>query len=64
MKDWRIQRPAIMWVETTVQAETLEQALELADERINEGDFIEITEDLDINFDKYWAEDEEGITYD
>ncbi|CAB4141797.1 hypothetical protein UFOVP419_27 [uncultured Caudovirales phage] len=63
MKDWRIQRPASIWIETTVEAETLEQALELADEDFSAGDYQEAQDSCEVSWSKYWAEDEDGEEY-
>lgn len=62
-KTWRIQRPAKLWIETKVEAETLDEALEKADEQLNEGDYIEVPDIWHINFDRYWAEDADGEQY-
>jgi hypothetical protein len=62
-KTWRIQRPAKLWIETVVEASTLDEALERADEQLNEGDYIEVNDIWHINFDRYWAETEDGEHY-
>jgi hypothetical protein len=62
-KTWRIQRPAKLWIETKVKAETLDEALEKADEQLNEGDYIEVNDIWSINFDRYFAEAEDGQFY-
>jgi len=62
-KTWRIQRPATVWIETIVNAETLDQALEIADEDFNAGNYEEDLNQWTINFDRYWAEDKDGENY-
>jgi hypothetical protein len=63
VREWTIQRPAGIWVETTVKADTLEEALELADKDIANGDFIEVAEAWEVNWDEFWAKDDKGETY-
>jgi uncharacterized protein YdeI (BOF family) len=58
--EYKVQRPSTVWVETTVEAESFEQALELADELFVEGEFAEVDETFSINYDNYWAKDETG----
>jgi hypothetical protein len=58
---YTIQRPLTVWVETVVEDfETLEDALEVADENFKNGDYIELDGTFDINYDKYWSQDETG----
>jgi hypothetical protein len=58
---YTIQRPLTVWVETVVEdLETLEDALEVADENFKNGDYIELDGTFDINYDKYWSQDETG----
>ena len=63
MREWRIQRPARIWVEATVKADTLEDALEVADKEISNGDFIEVDESWEVNWDEFWAIDDKGETF-
>jgi hypothetical protein len=58
--EYKIQRPSTVWVETTVEADSLEMAIELADEQFVEGEFTEIDDTFSINYDRYWSEDELG----
>jgi hypothetical protein len=58
MTEWKVQRPANIWIETTVHAETLEDALELADANFYEGEYKEDEESFDIDYSRYWAIDE------
>ena len=60
MRQWTIQRPARVWIETTVNADTLETALTLADQEISRGGG-KITDDTwEINWDEHWAIDDRG----
>ena len=63
VREWRIQRPARIWVEATVKADTLEDALEIADKEISNGDFIEVDESWEVNWDEFWAIDDKGETF-
>jgi hypothetical protein len=62
MKEYRIQRPSTVWIETTVEADSFEEALEKADEQLYEGDYEEVDDTFDIDYDRFWAEDEDGET--
>jgi hypothetical protein len=55
---WTVQRPATIWIQTKVEAETLEQALELADVRFSEGEYTEDEDSFSIDDLRYWAIDE------
>jgi PII-like signaling protein len=58
---YTIQRPLTVWVEVVVdEADNLEEALEKADEMFKDGDYIELDGTFDINYDKYWSQDELG----
>jgi hypothetical protein len=63
MKVWTVQRPAVIWIETTVKAETLENALEVADADFYNGEYIEVRDGFSIDDYRYWAKDETGQTY-
>jgi hypothetical protein len=60
--EYRVQRPTTVWIETTVEAEDFDQALELADKRISSGEFEELDDTWETNWDRYWIEDETGET--
>jgi hypothetical protein len=60
--EYRVQRPSTIWIETTVEADSFEEALEKADEQLYEGDYKELDDTLDIDYDRFWAEDEDGET--
>jgi hypothetical protein len=58
--EYRIQRPGTVWVETVVEADNLEQALDIADDAFVNGDFQEMDDSFSIDYDKFWSKDEKG----
>jgi hypothetical protein len=60
--EYRVQRPTTVWIETTVEAEDFDQAIELADKEFRNGDFSEVDDTWETNWDRYWIEDETGET--
>jgi hypothetical protein len=60
MKQYRVQRPMTVWIETTVEADNFDEARELANERFYNGEYREIDETFDIDYDRFWIEDEDG----
>lgn len=60
--EYRVQRPTSVWIETKVEAGSFEEAIELADEQFQSGDFDEIDDTWETDWDRYWAEDENGET--
>ncbi len=60
--DYRVQRPSSVWIETTVEADSFERALELADEQFSQGEHQELDDTFEVNYDRYWIEDEDGET--
>ena len=60
--EYRVQRPMTVWIETTVEADNFVEALELADERFYEGEYNELDDTFDIDYDRHWIEDEDGET--
>jgi hypothetical protein len=62
-KTWRVQRPAIVWIETEVKAETLEHALDIADEQFTKGEYSEDLDSSEIDWSRYWVEDENEETH-
>jgi hypothetical protein len=60
--EYRVQRPSTTWIETKVEADSFEQALELADDQFYEGDYEEVDDTFDIDYDRYWIEDENEET--
>jgi hypothetical protein len=58
---YTIQRPATIWIETIVEdSATLDDALAMADEQFQQGDYIEIQGTWDIDDSRYWTQDETG----
>jgi hypothetical protein len=57
--EYRIQQRASMWVATKIEADTLEQALEKAQEKMNNGNYIELFDTFELSGD-WWAEDANG----
>ena len=56
---YRIQQNASIWVEVSVEAENLEEALLLAEQEITEGNFKEDPASFEL-VDEYWWENEQG----
>lgn len=58
---YTIQRPATIWIETIVEdSATLEDALTMADEQFEQGDYIELQGTWDIDDSRYWTQDQNG----
>jgi len=57
---YTVQRPAIIWIETVVEAEDLDQALELADTKFQKGDYVEMDGTWEIDYERFWVQDESG----
>jgi hypothetical protein len=57
---YTVQRPAIIWIETEVEAEDLDQALELADTKFQKGDYVEMDGTWEIDYERFWVQDESG----
>lgn len=58
---YTVQRPLTVWVEVVVdEADSLDEALDKADEMFRDGDYTELHGTFDINYDKYWTQDEFG----
>ena len=57
--EYRIQQKASIWIETTVSADTLEEAMKLAEKDIDNGDFKEDPASFTLE-DEFWWEDEDG----
>ncbi len=60
MRDYKVQRPSTVWIETTVEAEDFEEALSLADCQFYDGQYSEIDETFEIDYDRHWIQDEDG----
>jgi hypothetical protein len=57
---YTVQRPAIIWIETVVEAEDLDEALELSDTKFQKGDYLEIDGTWEIDYERFWSQDESG----
>lgn len=57
---YTIQRPVISWIETVVEAEDLDEALELSDTKFQKGDYLEIEGTWEIDYERFWSQDEDG----
>lgn len=60
--EYRVQRPATVWVQTKVEANSFDEALELADEEFSDGNFEELDDTWELDYDRFWTEDEAGET--
>ncbi len=56
---YRIQQNASIWIEVSVDADNLEEALKLAEQEIGEGNFKEDPASFEL-VDEFWWEDENG----
>jgi hypothetical protein len=56
---YRIQQKASIWIEVSVEADNLEQALLEADREINKGHFTEDPSSFEL-VDEFWYEDQDG----
>jgi hypothetical protein len=57
--EYRIQQKASIWIEVSVEADNPDEALELAEEAIDNGDFKEDPASFEL-VDEFWWEDENG----
>ena len=60
---YTIQRPSSIWIETVVEADTLEEARELADKGFDSGDYLTMEQTYEIDYDRIWIQDENGREY-
>ena len=56
---YRIQQKASVWIEVSVEADNLDEAMELAEQEINKGHFKEDPSSFEL-VDEFWYEDEDG----
>ena len=57
--NYRIQQKATVWVEVSVEAENLIEAVQLAEQEITNGNFKEDPASFEL-VDEYWWENEQG----
>lgn len=62
MEVYRVQRPSSVWIETFVEADNFEEALKLADSRFYDGEYAELDDTFEVDYDRHWIEDEDGET--
>lgn len=60
--EYRVQRPSTSWIETIVEADSFTEALEVADDNFYSGDFRELDDTFEVDYDRHWIEDEHGET--
>ena len=60
---YTIQRPSTIWIETVVEADTLEEARQLADKDFDSGDYLTMEQTYEIDYDRIWIQDENGREY-
>jgi hypothetical protein len=61
---YRVQRPFTEWAEVVIEnADNLDHALELADKQFEEGDWVSVELSYSLDFDRYWAIDEDDKTH-
>lgn len=63
LKEYKVQRQATYWIEATVHAESIENALEIADEEFKDGDWVEAPDSFEINEDRYWIQTHDGLVF-
>jgi hypothetical protein len=57
--EYRVQQRATIWVETNVEADTIDDALEKAQEQMTNGDYRELYDTFELAG-EWWAEDSKG----
>lgn len=62
---YTVQRPQIVWIETTVQTENknLFEALRLADEDFESGNYFTLDNTWENDYARYWVQDENGNVF-
>ena len=59
--EYKVQRPTSVWIEVIVEANSFDEALELADKEFYNGDYFrELDDTFEVDYDRYWIEDEDG----
>jgi hypothetical protein len=57
---YTVQRPQIVWIETEVHAPHLSEALRLADEDFESGNYFTLDATWENDYNRYWVQDENG----
>jgi hypothetical protein len=60
---YTVQRPQIVWIETEVHAPHLSEALRLADEDFESGNYFTLDATWENDYARYWVQDENGIQF-
>jgi len=60
---YTVQRPAVIWLETVVEASGMGEALALASTDFENGDYLEIDGTWEIDFDRYWVQTHDGLVF-
>lgn len=59
MQEYKIQQKCTVWIQTRVEADSLDEALTKASEAMDDGDFMELADTYDFTG-KFYAMDEDG----
>ena len=59
MQEYKIQQKCTTWIQTYVEADSLDEALTKASEAMGSGDFMELADTWDFTG-EFYAEDEDG----
>ena len=60
---YTVQRPTIEWIQVEVNADSLKDALDLADEIFKFGEYEYVDNTFAIDYYRYWAKDENYNAY-
>ena len=60
---YTVQRPQIVWIETEVNAPNLSEALRLADEDFESGNYFTLDATWENDYTRYWVQDVNGLEY-
>lgn len=63
MQKYKVQRPTEIWIETTVEAKNLDDALDMANAKFFEAEFTELDDTFTVNYDRYWVETHDGLVF-
>jgi hypothetical protein len=63
LSEYKVQRQVSHWIETTVKAHSLENALEMADAEFADGEGVEAENSYEMNEDRFWIETHDGLVF-
>ena len=63
LNTYRVQRPSVVWVETEVKANNLDEALDIAESNFKNGDLIELDDTWEIDWSRHWIETHDGLVF-